>query len=58
MWQTSVKSLGWEDPLEKGKATQHSGLENFMDCMVHGVAKSRTRLSDLHLLTPLYVYMC
>ena len=25
---------------------QNSGLENFMDCIVHGVAKSRTRLSD------------
>ena len=21
MWETSVQSLGWEDPLEKGKAT-------------------------------------
>ena len=27
---------------------QYSGLENSMDCMVHGVAKSRTRLSDFH----------
>ena len=35
--------LGWEDPLEKGKATplQYSGLENSMDCIVYGVAKSR-----------------
>ena len=33
----------WEDPLEKGKA-----LENSMDCIVHGVAKSRTQLSDFH----------
>ena len=24
MWETWVQSLGWEDPLEKGKAT-HSG---------------------------------
>ena len=22
MWETWVRSLGWEDPLEKGKATQ------------------------------------
>ena len=30
--------------LEKGKATQlqYSGLENSMDCTVHGVAKSQT----------------
>ena len=27
---------------------QYSGLENFMDCIVHGVAKSRTQLSDFH----------
>ena len=25
MWDTWVWSLGWEDPLEKGKAT-HSGI--------------------------------
>ena len=46
MQETWVQSLGWEDPLEKGKTTQYSGLENSMDCVVHGVAKSRTRLSD------------
>ena len=30
VWETWVQSLGWEDPLEKGKATllQYSGLEN------------------------------
>ena len=27
---------------------QYSGLENFMDCIVHGVAKSQTRVSDFH----------
>ena len=44
MWETWVRSLGWEDPLEKGKATHssYSSLENSMDCIVHGVAKSRT----------------
>ena len=33
MWETGVRSLGWEDPLDKGKATQlqFSGLENSMD---------------------------
>ena len=29
-----------------GYPLQYSGLENSMDCIVHGVAKSRTRLSD------------
>ena len=27
---------------------QYSGLENSMDCIVHGVAKSQTRLSGFH----------
>ena len=27
---------------------QYPGLENSMDCMVHGVAKSWTRLSNFH----------
>ena len=41
--ETWVRSLDWEDPLEKGKATHfpYSGLENSMDCIVYGVAKSR-----------------
>ena len=30
----------------KGHPLQYSGLENSMDCIVHGVAKSQTRLSD------------
>ena len=44
MQDTWVQSLGWEDPPEKGKATHssYSGLENSMDCIVHGVAKSWT----------------
>ena len=42
--------LGWEDPLEKGKAAplQYSGLENSIDCIVHAVTKSRTQLTDFH----------
>ena len=30
---------------------QYSGLENPMDCIVHGVTKSQTRLSDFHFHT-------
>ena len=26
MWETWIQSLGWEDPLEKGKATYYSIL--------------------------------
>ena len=51
---TWVRSLGWDDPREKGKAThplQYSGLENSMDCIVCGVAKSRTRLRDFYFHT-------
>ena len=41
----SIPGLG-KSPGE-GNAT-HSSLENSMDCMVHGIAKSRTPLSNLH----------
>ena len=47
MLETWVQYLGWEDPLEKGKAPLHySGLENCMGCIVHGVTKIQTPLSD------------
>ena len=55
MLETWVRSLGWEDALEKeGKVypLQYSGLENSMDCIVHGVTKSQTRLSDFHFHHP------
>ena len=32
----------------KGSPLQHSGLEKSMDCIVPGVTKSRTRLSNFH----------
>ena len=47
MWETWVQSLGWEDPLEKGKAAHSSILA--WRIQVHGVAKSRTRLGDFHI---------
>ena len=34
----------------KGYPLQYSGLENPMDCMVHG-SQSQTRLSDFHFLS-------
>ena len=44
MQETWVRSLGWEDSLEKerGYLLKYSDLENSMDCIVHGVAKSQT----------------
>ena len=44
--ETPVQFLGWGDPLEKGTPVFWPG--KFMDCIVHGVAKSRTRLSKFH----------
>ena len=32
----------------KGYPLQSSGLEKSMDCIVHGIAKSQTGLSDAH----------
>ena len=32
----------------KGYPVQYSGLENSVDCIVHGVTKSQTQLSDFH----------
>ena len=44
MQETWVQSLSWEDLLEKGKGypLQYSDLENSMNCLVCGVAKSQT----------------
>ena len=50
MRETWVRSLGWEDSLEKEMATHSSTLAYKIPWMeepgVHGVAKSRTQLSD------------
>ena len=50
MRETWVRSLGWEDSHGEGKgySLQYSGLKNSMDCIVHGITKSQTRLSDFH----------
>ena len=41
----------------KGYPLQYSDLENSMDCIVHGVAKSQARLSDFHSLHSLRLYL-
>ena len=48
MRETPVWFLGWEDPLEKGKATHSSILAWRIPWTVHGVAKSQTQLSNFH----------
>ena len=45
----STPGLGRSLGEGKGSPLQYSGLENSMECIAHGVAKSRTRLSDFHL---------
>ena len=55
IWETWVRSLGWEDPL-KSVATQSSILAWRIPvdggtwwAIAHGVANSQTRLSDFGL---------
>ena len=45
----SIPGLGRISGEGNGNPLQYSGLENSMDCnKVHGVSKSRIRLSDFH----------
>ena len=56
MRETWIRSLGWEDPLEKGKSTHSSILAwRIPWTTVHGVAKSQTQLSDFHFLFHTYI---
>ena len=42
----SIPGLGRSPGEGKGYPLQYSGLDNSMDCIVHGVTKSQTQLSD------------
>ena len=44
----SIFGFGRSPEEGKGYPLQYSGLENSMDCIVHGVTESWTRLSDFH----------
>ena len=53
MWETWVRSLGWEDPLEDSLTTRSRILawripmeRRAWQATVHGAAKSETQLSD------------
>ena len=48
MQEAWVQYLGWEDPLEKGKATHSSILAWSIPWAVHGVTESRTQLSNFY----------
>jgi len=39
-----------------GYPLQYSGLENSMDCIVHGVAKSQTQLGNFHFISLTYAH--
>ena len=47
MWDLgSIPGLGRPPEEGKGYLLQYSGLGNSMDCIVHGVAKNQTGLSE------------
>ena len=53
MWETRVRALSWEDPLEKEMAIHPSTIawkipwtEEPGRLLVHGVAQSQAQLSD------------
>ena len=46
----SIPELGRSPGEGNGYILQYSGLENSMNCVVHGVAKSQGQLSDFHFL--------
>ena len=43
-----ISGLGRSPEGGNGYPCQYSGLENSVDCIVHGVAKSQAQLSDFH----------
>ena len=44
----SIPGLGRSTGEGLGYPLQYSGLENSMDCIIHGVTKSQTRQSNFH----------
>ena len=52
--QGSKPGLGRSPGEGKGYPLQYSGLEKSINCIVHGVAKSWTQLSDFHFTSALY----
>ena len=50
----SVPGLGRSPGEGKSYLLQYSGLENSMDCVVHGVAKPPTGMRDFHF----HIYAC
>ena len=53
---SSTPGLGRSPGEGKGNPLQYSGLKNSMDCLVHGVTKSQTGLSDFHFVILVTLY--
>ena len=45
-----IPGLGRSPGEGKGNPLQYSGLEISMDCIIHGVAKSQTKLSNFYFI--------
>ena len=61
MWETSVRSWVGKIPWRKEQLpTPVFWPGEVMDCIVHGITKSRTRLSKSHslILSPQWLYQC
>ena len=56
--ETWVRSLGWKDPLEKGKAIHCSILESSMHCIVGGVAELDTTFTFAFVVKVRYNCIC
>ena len=50
-----IPRLGRSPGEENSFPLQYSDLDNSMDCVVHGVIKSRTQLSDFHTMHLYYM---
>ena len=57
MWETQVRSLAWEDPLEKEMATYTSTLQKIPWTEEPGVLQAELFLFLCHLGRPLYAYV-
>ena len=53
----SIPGLGRSPGEGKRYPLQYSGLENSMNCIVHGVTKSQTQLSDFQFTYRYYTYL-
>ena len=51
----SIPGLGRSLREGNGHPCQNSGLENFMDCVAHGISESQTQLSDFQFSSVLFL---